>query len=175
MVETQSKLYDLGKRTASPASITQSAPLPLSVELLGLPSSAELGVMRGSHTELGFSIVSPGEASVQMEKCWAVWLHCEEAKLPASSATTTLGRRSAHHLLQTCRHHSQQEAVWISPAKSQIAPISAVGRRESGSEWQHSKCETLRGYSLGPGPMLSPLLWARWASFPMGNSFALSP
>lgn len=94
----------------------------------------------------------------QMGKCWAVWLHCEEANPSCLRVQPPLPREEVPtDLLQTCRHHPQQETVWISPAKSQIPPKSSVGGRGSGSEWEHSKCETLRGYSLGPGPRAQPL------------------
>lgn len=170
---------DLGKRTVSPASITQPAPLPLPVELLGLPSPAGLGVRGGSHTELGFSTVSPGEASVpepdgQVLGCVAT-LGGGKSKLPVSLATTTLGRRSAHHLLQTCRHHPQQETVWISPAKSQILAIAQWGEGKVAQSGSIQSMRPSEATVWDQDQVLSPLLWARRASFPMGNSFDLSP
>lgn len=49
------------------------------------------------------------------------------------------------------------------------------GKRESGSEWGHSKCETLRGYCLERDEVPSLLLQAGPASSSIGDSFDLSP
>lgn len=59
-----------------------------------------------------------------------------------------------------CGHHPQWKTVWISPTKSWIpCPIglNSIGRRKSSSVLGHSKCESFRGYCLGPGQSAYPL------------------
>lgn len=97
---------------------------------------------------------------------------------PVSSTAPTprRGRIACPHPTG-CGHHPQWETVWISPSKSWIprpVGLSSIGRRKSSSALGHSKCESFRGYCLGPGQSAYPAP-AGLASPTMGDSFGLSP
>lgn len=74
-----------------------------------------------------------------------------------------------------CRYHPQWETVLVLASSGYPCWAQFCGKRESGSEWGHSKCETLRGYCLERDEVPSLLLQAGPASSSIGDSFDLSP
>lgn len=158
-------LYDLGKRTLSPTSITQLAPLPLPVELLGLPSPAGLVVRGGSHTE-------PGEASVpepdgQVLGCG--YIARKQIQASCKFSHHCLGKKCSpisYRLAGTTPHRRQFGSAQSSPRYPQWAQWGEGKVAQSGSILSVRLSEAT---VWDQDQVLSPCLWARQASFPMGN------
>lgn len=77
-------------------------------------------------------------------------LQGDKSKTPGSSTFATLGRRRACPNLTGCGHHPNK-GCFYQPCQvpDTTTGCSFVRGRESGSEQEHSKCETIGGYYLG--------------------------